>query len=181
MIEQLKDSFKTFETQLNGASKSSWHQLRKKAMVTLESNGLPKAKDEEYRYTQLGRILDKKFQFTDLSMAGRDSNHGENILFHDADAHHIYINNGIVDKEKIKSLAVNGLIMLTLQEASDKYPKDIDAHLGNHSNNNKDAFTALNTIFSYEGVFIKVEKNALIDKPILLHYSTTKQLKNQHS
>ena len=177
MIEQLKDSFKTFETQLNGASKSSWHQLRKKAMVTLESNGLPKAKDEEYRYTQLGRILDKKFQFTDLSMAGRDSSHGENILFHDADAHHIYINNGIVDKEKIKSLAAKGLIILTLQEASDKYPKDIEAHLGNYSNKNKDAFAALNTMFSYEGVFIKIEKNALIDKPILLHYSTTKRLK----
>ncbi len=176
MIDQLIDSFKKFELQLNGASKNSWHQIRKKAMESFSEKGLPKAKNEEYRYTQLGRILDKKFQFSDLSMVGRDSIHGENILFHDADAYHIYINNGIVDKEINSSLIANGLIILTLQEALGKYPKDIEAHLGNYSNKNNDAFAELNTIFSYEGVFIKVEKNANIDKPILLHYSGTDHL-----
>ena len=57
MINELKDSFKKFEGHLNGESKSSWHQVRKKAFEVLVENGFPKAKDEEYRYTPIIIIL----------------------------------------------------------------------------------------------------------------------------
>ena len=59
MIDQLKESFKSFESQLNGASKEKWHEVRREAFKVFESNGFPKAKDEEYRYTQVGRMLEK--------------------------------------------------------------------------------------------------------------------------
>ena len=65
MIDQLKDNFKIFETRLNGAGKNSWHQLRKEALeIFTENGGFPKVKDEEYRYTHIGRALEKTFDFT---------------------------------------------------------------------------------------------------------------------
>ncbi|NJN26946.1 MAG: Fe-S cluster assembly protein SufD [Cyclobacteriaceae bacterium] len=171
MIEQLKDSYKTFESQLNGLGQGFWQELRTRTLHSF--SGLPKPKDEEYRYTQLGRILDKKFQFADLSMMGRTSVHGANALFHNADAHHIYINNGVIDQSKVSQNLPKGLSISTLQEALHHNAKDIESHLGKYAIKNNDAFASLNTIFSYEGIFIKVDKNVQIDKPILLHYSGT--------
>ena len=172
MIEQLKDKFKTFETHLNGASKSSWHQLRKEALETFVKNGLPLAKDEEYRHTHIGRALEKTFDFSNLAQLAESQNHEEKPLFHDANAIHIFINNGVVNKAKLKNLTFSGLDILTLQEASEKFPGDVEAHFGKYADVKKDPFTALNTAFSYEGVFIKIHKNTKIEKPIILHYSS---------
>lgn len=172
MIEQLKDKFKVFETGLNGTRKSSWHQLRKEALENLAKNGLPLAKDEEYRYTHIGRILEKTFDFSNLAQLAGRQDFVKKPLFHDADAIHVFINNGVVDKTRIKGLAFPELDILTLHEASEKFSSEVEAHLGKCANVKKDPFTALNTAFSYEGIFIKIHKNTKIEKPIILHYSS---------
>lgn len=172
MIDQLKENFKIFETHLNGTSKSSWHQLRKEALAAFTKNGLPLAKDEEYRYTHIGRVLEKTFDFSNLSQPATSRVHGEKPIFYDADAIHIFINNGVVDKAKLNGLAFPELEVLTLQEASEKFSSDVKAHFGKYANVKKDPFTALNTAFSYEGIFIKIHKNTKIEKPIILHYSS---------
>ena len=64
--KQLKNSFNAFETHLNGASKSKWHQSRKEAFAFFTDNGLPKAKDEEYRYTHIGRAIEKSIDFSNF-------------------------------------------------------------------------------------------------------------------
>ncbi len=173
MIDQLKDNFKAFENNLNGVRKSSWHQLRKEALESFVQNGgFPKVKDEEYRYTHIGRVLEKTFDFSNLSGISEQNDHDEQPLFHDADAIHIFINNGIVNKTKLKTLEHPKLDVLSLQEAFAKYPNEIETHLGKLGGVKKDPFLALNTAFSHEGVFIKIQKNAAIEKPIVLHYST---------
>lgn len=172
MIDQLKDNFTAFETHLNGARKNSWHQLRKDALeIFTQNGGFPKVKDEEYRYTHIGRVLEKTFDFSKLSEISEDKNQEEKPLFYEEDAIHIFINNGAVNLTKLKKLAHPELDIITLQEASKKYPMEIEAHLGKHADVKKDPFTALNTAFSHEGVFIHFHKNAIIEKPIILHYS----------
>lgn len=173
MIDQVIDNFKTFETHLNGTRKSSWHQLRKEALdIFTQNGGFPKVKDEEYRYTHIGRVLEKTFDFSNLSDLSVSKDHEAKPLFYDADAIHIFINNGVVNKTKLKNLAHPQIEILTLQEAFKIFPKEIETHLGKHADIKKDPFIALNTAFSFEGVFIKIHKNANIEKPIVLHYST---------
>lgn len=176
IIGQLQNSFKIFETNLNGTRKSNWHQLRKEAIEIFAKTGMPLAKDEEYRYTHIGRALEKTFDFSNLSQSDAGQVHGKNMLFQDEDAIHIYINNGVVNKAKLKSLALSGLDILTLHEASEKFSSDVEAHLGKYADVKKDPFTALNTAFSYEGVFIKIHRNTKIEKPIILHYSSENSL-----
>ena len=172
MIGQLQISFKAFETNLNGARESNWHQLRKEALETFAKNGLPEAKDEEYRYTHIGRALEKTFNFSNLSRLTTEKDPEKTPLFHDEDGIHIYINNGIVNKAKINSLAFPELDILTLHGASEKFSSEVETHLGKYADVKKDPFTALNTAFSYEGIFIRIHKNAKIEKPIILHYSS---------
>lgn len=172
MIDQLKNSFASFESRLNGESKSKWHQLRREAFDVFSQNGFPKAKDEEYRYTQVGRALEKTIDFSSLIPIASAHAKGEKQLFHDADAIHVFINNGAINLDKISEIKHDGIEICTLKEASENFPDEIDAHLGKYADVNKDSFTALNTAFSYEGIFVKIHKNTLAEKPIILHYGS---------
>lgn len=171
MIEQLKNNFSAFETHLNGASKSNWHQLRKEAFAYFTEHGLPKAKDEEYRYTHIGRVVEKSVDFSGLQPGATSGSQVEAPLFHDVDAIHVFISNGIVDADKLAAFSHDGIEILTLKQAASKYPKEVEQHIGKYSNEKKDPFAALNTAFSYEGIFLKVNKNTVLDKPVILHYT----------
>jgi len=173
MIEQLKERFKAFESELNGAGQGPWHDLRLEAFNNFQSKGFPSSKDEEYRYTQIGRVLKKKIDFSKTASYHQETEQTQKPLFHDADAIHIYVNNGIVDKESIGQINVNGLEISTLREAVSKNTDEVINHLGKYAKPGNDPFAALNTAFSYEGVFIKVQKNKNIEKPILIHYTSS--------
>ena len=175
MIDQLKDNFKTFETQLNGSSKSSWHELRKEAFEIFTQNGFPKVKDEEYRYTHITRALEKSINFSDFSPVIKSPKFDEKPVFHDADALHIYVTNGVVNREKLAELNLNGLDIITIKTATEKYPDEVATHFGKYADVKKDPFTAFNMAFSYEGVFIKIHKNTILDKPVIIHYSTDQE------
>ncbi len=173
MIEQLKERFKAFESELNGAGKGPWHNLRVEAFNNFEAKGFPGAKDEEYRYTQIGRALKKSIDFSKTAAYQKEIEQTQKPLFHDKDAIHIYVNNGVVDKESFKDVAVKGLEVRTLKEAVAENTDEVLNHLGKYAKPGNDSFTALNTAFSYEGVFIKVSKNTVVKKPILIHYTAS--------
>lgn len=173
MIEQLKDRFKAFEAELNGAGQGAWHELRTEALSAFEAKGFPAPKDEEYRYTHIGRALQKNIDFSRTASYKSETERTEKPLFHEANAIHIYVNNGIVDQELIGEVSEKGLEISTLKEAIAQNPEEVIAHLGKYTKSDNDPFTALNTAFSYEGVFIKVSKNAVIEKPILIHYTSS--------
>jgi len=178
MIDQLKDNFKTFESKLNGASKSNWHLLRKEAFEIFSKNGFPKTKDEEYRYTHITRALEKSINFSDFSPVIKSQHVETQPLFYDADAIHVFITNGVVNREKLNQLKVPGLDIMTLREATEKYPNEVETHFGKYADVKKDPFTAFNMAFSYEGVFIKIHKNTILEKPVILHYHVGHESQN---
>ena len=104
MIEQLKERFKVFEAQLNGAGKGPWHQLRTDAMDAFISKGFPSARDEEYRYTHVGRLLQKNIDFSQIATASKSGASAKKPMFHDADATHIYVNDSDQKCQKLSSL-----------------------------------------------------------------------------
>jgi Fe-S cluster assembly protein SufD len=173
MIEQLKDRFKVFESQLNGASKSSWHQLRTDAMEAFVNQGFPSARDEEYRYTHVGRLLQKNIDFSTIANESKTGTLAKKPMFHDADATHIYVNDGVVDQDSITNTSVDGLRISSLKDAVKHHPEDVKDALGKYAHPSKDPFTALNTAFSLEGVFIKISKNTTLEKPIIMHYTSS--------
>ncbi|MCG8309762.1 MAG: Fe-S cluster assembly protein SufD [Cytophagales bacterium] len=172
MIDLLKESFRKFENHLNGSGKGHWHQLRKEALSAFSSHGFPKSKDEEYRYTPIGRKLEKAIDFSNIKPIAEHRAQGEKQLFHDADAIHVFINNNAIHIGSLNELDVNGIDILSLNTASKKFKGEVESHFGKYANVRKDSFTALNTAFSYEGIFVKVSKGAVIEKPIILHYGS---------
>ena len=178
MIDQLNTSFKDFESRLNGANQEKWHEQRRAALEAFSQKGFPKAKDEEYKYTPIGRKIEKSIDFSNLKPIAEDHSHGVKQLFHDADAIHVFINNNAIHLESLTAINEEGLDILSFNDAVKEYRTDIEAHFGKYANVQKDSFTALNTAFSYEGVFVKVSRNTIIEKPIILHYGSDS---NAHS
>jgi Fe-S cluster assembly scaffold protein SufB len=119
----------------------------------------------------LGRELQKKFDFSQIASIDTQISENSYPLFHDANAIHIKVNNGIVNKQHLALLSGKGLKVMSLNQAARQFPDELGKHIGMYAQASKDPFTALNTAFSYEGIFIKVEKNTIIEKPILIHYT----------
>lgn len=173
MIEQLKQKFKAFESDLNGAGKGAWHELRTFAMNEFAQKGFPSARDEEYKYTHVGRFLKKEVDFSNIASHSGAPSKVQDPRFHDADGIHMYINDGILDTGSLDKISQEGVELLSLKDAAKTYPDEIIKHLGKYADPAKDPFAALNTAFSYEGVFIKVSRNTELEKPIIIHYTTS--------
>ena len=169
-MEQLKNDFKAFESQLNGEGKTEWHGIRKKAFDSFVENGFPSVKNEEYKYTHIGRAIKKCFDSDKLNVIGSEAASVKKSVFQLEDAIHIYVSNGIVNKEFIPEIAIDGVELMTIKDAFKQHQALVLKHLGNHLANSDDPFAALNTAFSYEGVFIKVDKNHQLKRPIIIHY-----------
>ncbi len=170
MTDQIKDNFNSFEAQLNGESKLPWHKLRKEAYSAFESKGFPGPKDEEYKYTHVGRLFEKKVHYSIPKDEPTKSPRSVPTTFHEEDAIHIAIVDGVVAKISGSAAIEQGIVVITLREALKSHPEELNTHFGKYADINKDPFTALNTAFSYEGVFIQIPKKKKVEKPIILHY-----------
>jgi Fe-S cluster assembly protein SufD len=62
----------------------------------------------------------------------------------------------------------NGIIMGSLAEARKKYPQLVEKYFGTMADDTSDGFTALNTAFVQDGVFIYVPDNVKSPKPVQL-------------
>jgi len=93
--ENLLESFRIFERQLNGQSTTSMHAVRRKAIEAFERMGLPHAKHEEYKYTQIGKLLEKEFILQPIdSNSNLDSVSIKTFLIEQLDANVLVFVNG---------------------------------------------------------------------------------------
>lgn len=145
--------------------------LRQSAIDYFEKLGFPSTKNEEWKYTNLGPVV-----AVNRTTAGKDfslSSVGElNFPFLDKDSIVIILENGFVN-EKCSSLNAipKGMIIKNIIDCKD------DAHFLKHfakySDQETDACCALNTAFVNEGIYIKINDNCSIDKPIyIINYTT---------
>ncbi len=168
--------FNTFESTLNGHSQTKQHQVRKEAMAAFEKNGLPGAKHEEYKYTQLAKALQKNIPFsagyTESTLAADTL---QQQLPQGLDAYVlVYLNGKFLADASTLPQAEDTLLVKDLQEADELAQQTIADHFGQYADYEHDAFTALNTAFSLHGAFIQVPKGKAPDKPVyLLHVADT--------
>ena len=66
-IGKIERHFKALQENLNGSAGNAWRKLRREAFEAFTANGFPKMKDEEYKYTHIGKVIEKKFDFSGLA------------------------------------------------------------------------------------------------------------------
>ena len=169
--EDLKTIFNKFENTFNGSVNTPLHDIRKKAIEEFNKKGFPGIKDEEYKYTHLGKALEKNIDFSKFDNEADLSN--EQIKSHfinDIDSTNLVFINGILNKELSSGIDNDDLILLNFSEAYQQYPDEINKHFAKYAGINKDVFIALNTAFARNGAFIKIKDNKVVEKPIALYF-----------
>ena len=171
ILDALTGHFESFEKSLNGQSKSAIHQVRRNAFNTLTEKGFPAPKDEEYKFTNLTKALEKNIDFnSETADTSIDTAQIESVKIKGLDAINLVFVNGVLSSEYSDTVTLDGITVSTFDEASKNTPDLIGDHFGKQASFEDDAFVALNTAFSKAGTFIQVAANTIIEKPIALYF-----------
>jgi len=170
--DALISNFETFESKLNGQKKLPVHKIRQKAITSFREMGVPGARNEEYKYTNLGKALDKNFDFTNIGTEPSITNeHVDKHLIPELESNKLVFVNGEFSKELSSIISPEDQVVIKdLSIAFEEDQELIDEYFSKQAQIDKDSFVALNTAFSHHGCFVHVPKNTVVDKPIALYF-----------
>jgi Fe-S cluster assembly protein SufD len=160
LLKDIVDSFKSFHT-------NDLKTNRENSLAQLEKIGLPSGKSEEYRFTPITKILEKKFKWNHSTTASTLSSI-DPFLISGLDATVIVLVNGKYSQEiSTIGLLNEGVVVTAFKEATSAAKAIIETQLGKVAKSD-DSFALLNNSFWQEGIFIHVPANTIVDKPILI-------------
>jgi len=163
VLDALQDRFSAFEAGLNGHAQSDAHRIRKNAFDRLMKSGLPHAKDEEYKFTNLTKTLEKKVSFGE-SESGISSLSTTGVDISELDAYRLVFVNGQFDAAASSTIEIQGVSIAPLEDVL--YREELG--FNQEASASEDSFVAMNTAFAQHGISIQVAPKTIIDKPIFL-------------
>ena len=142
---------------------------KNQAFELLKGLEFPTRKTEDWRYTSVKRILKKKYvQFDKAEQIDLS-----NEIAPSLDAHNIILVNGVYSKELSDINFPDEVLVDTFPNAMEEHASLIHNTFNGIAKNNEEVFTALNTSYFYEGVFIHIPKKVKLEKPIhVIHVNT---------
>lgn len=156
-----------FRRSLETGSQPEWLiDLRRKAFNFFTENGFPTQRSEEWKYTNTAPVGRENFQI------GERANFTKEIIapfvFNESRSSVLVLANGRFDNNLSDLSAVNEATILSFAEAAadEKYAEVLRAKLASLVGYDKNGFTALNTAFINEGVFVLVPRNCRLQAPI---------------
>ena len=133
------------------------------ALMYLETKGIPTNKHEDYKYCNLDAVLKKEFKNIEQKFISV-SNINEYKL---ADTITLVVVNGEFSEELSDKIILKGISLSKLSELKG------NSSVGTLADVNSDAFIALNTGFSSDGFYLKIENGNALQIPIHILYIST--------
>lgn len=150
IVQRFKDDISSQESLFSSIKNTAFNSFLK--------NGFPKKHEEDWRYINLRSHLKENYKL-DLEEGLVKAKDIEKISLQNLDSHRIELINGkLLSKPKIP-----GVQIYTLEEAKKKYPQIVLENLQKASSH---SFIDINTALVKKGIFILVQKNTIVEKPI---------------
>ncbi len=173
-------AFETFEKNADQKTPAWIHQTRKLAIARFSNLGFPTMREESWKYTNVNPIAETAFKFdfgftpSNLSLEKINP-----FLFDQESWPRLVFVNGVYSKE-LSSIAFskNGLKVGNLEPMLTTDPKLIEPYLTHYALYDRNAFTALNTAFLYDGAFIYLPEGKVVREPIHLLFVSHSQDQN---
>lgn len=174
---QLIADFQLSQATLNGKGKMPIYQLRDEAMKNFDKLGFPTIRHEEWKYSNVSNLIKQTFDFhtkTDFKKADL-----KKIAMPHLKGNVLYFINGVYNAD-LSEIATpeDKLKVIPFSEVLSKQPELIEAYFGKYANYQTDAFTALNTALSSDGVVVQVADNKIVEEPIIIRYISDVRLAN---
>ncbi|MGB3468764.1 MAG: Fe-S cluster assembly protein SufD, partial [Cyclobacteriaceae bacterium] len=145
------------------------HRIKEEAKSDFLKKGLPKFKEEEYKFTPITKVLEKNFTFTEKGGNGNISSDDLKALVIDANAPtQLFFINGKFSDELSVINETDGIVVKNMEAAIKENKDQVVKHFGKLGDD--DSFTSLNTALTQDGTFIEVAKNKVIDQPVYLYF-----------
>jgi Fe-S cluster assembly protein SufD len=152
-----------YDKMKSGSESSGIRRARETAFEKFRERGFPTIKNEDWKYTNIVRFLKDRYEMTGAPVT--DSQ--RSALLEEAaigllDCYRIVLVNGVWQKDAASGSSPSGVLLLSVAEAkqdpvfSDYFERRTEDH----------HFTALNAALFTDGIFIRVDANAVPDKPI---------------
>jgi len=139
---------------------------RREALATFQKIGLPNSKTEEYRFAPITRALEKNFDF-DKTGSSSDINSIEKFLIPNLDASVIVFLNGIYSKTLSKIVSPESELRISNLKPSIENGESTP-YFQKYLANSADVFSALNSAFWQDGIFIQVPADTKVEKPLMI-------------
>ncbi len=143
--------------------------IRQEALQELEKLGFPTTKHEEWKYTNVARILKNEYQIEPLSSLSPSD--WKSQVIPEVEANILVFVNGQYQAEHSQILCPESeLLIRDFSQASREESTIFQQHFARHTNYREEAFTALNTALAQNGVFLHVPAGVSVSHPVLLYY-----------
>jgi len=166
------DVFRQFENRLNGDRGTAVHQIRKKAIDIFAGEGYPTTSDEDWKYTNIKPIAE--IDFVPAAKPGEASVNQGLLQKYNYDGldccQLIFVNGHFAPDLSNLGKSETGLKILSIREAIKNDDPIIRQYLGRYTAAEADSFTALNTAFLWDGVFIYIPDNQILERPVSILY-----------
>ena len=166
---QLISDFQTIEGRMNGAAKSAVHQVRQEALKTFETLGFPTIKHEEWKYSNVKNLVNQAFEFNAASDFSAQDVAESSIP--NLEGNILYFVNGVYNAELSSIVSpASELQILTFSDAIKQEPALVEKYFNQYADSKNNAFTALNTAFAHNGIFVHVPANKVVTQPVILRF-----------
>jgi Fe-S cluster assembly protein SufD len=167
-IERYQTHFLAFERTLNGASKTSLHELRREAMGKLSDVGFPTTRHEEWKFTNISPIT--KVDFTPVLRYDGHGIEAKQLRPFSFGTHHQLV---FVDGHFSASLSTLGTLPAgvycgSLASAVKESDERLLQFLGRQVSVDATPFVSLNTAFLNDGAFLYVPDGVVLEDSIHL-------------
>lgn len=161
-----------YSTSLNGSTLEAILPKRQEALDVLKQNGLPKFKAEAYKYTNITKALKDVFEGSEIHGDSKiTKKEVERFFIKEVKANHIVFINGQYNTSLSEIISDSKDIKIeSFKEYSEHSSDKLKNLFGQYASVEKDSLTALNTVFSNEGLLIEVGDNVVIEEPIICYH-----------
>lgn len=152
---------------------SDLHDIRTQAIKNFENKGFPTKKEEAWKYTSLNAVLKNDFSVFPKQENTISFTDVKKYFLHEIDTYKVVFIDGVFSSF-LSSTTHDGLDVCLMSSAltKPKYKEVIDAYF-NKIANTDDSLTSLNTAFAFEGAYVNIPKNKIVDKPVEIMYLST--------
>lgn len=176
-VEWYASQFAHYERTLNGEAGTAFHSLRRDALARFAGLGFPTTRDEEWRFTNIAPIARTPF-----TTAAPESVHRvtladieEHLLSHPDGARVVFVNGyWSPDLTSLDALPA-GVRVESIAMAVRRGEAEVLAHLNRLASGDRNAFTALQTAFMRDGLYVVVPDGLAIDEPLHVIFVSTEE------
>ena len=169
VLEQ-QDTYQTDFERLKESAGEAWawfEPARERAFARFRELGFPHRKMEEWRFTDVRPIARTSFTLPEPGPPTIAPETVRRFGFRNlAGPKLVFVDGRFSDELSDIGDLPEGVRVMTLGEAVRVEPEVVRAHLGHHADSDEEAFTALNTAFTEDGVFVHVARNVQAVEPI---------------